>query len=117
MKRRSATAEVNEKIALLKIREVQELDALKQQFHATIDSLKPVNLIKNSIKNATSSPGIKSTLVKGALGLATAYFSKRIFLRAAQKPVKKIVGSLIGMGIARFITKKVKKEKEHETAE
>jgi hypothetical protein len=88
---------------------------VKQQFHVTRESLKPMNLIKRSLKNVTTSPGIKGKLVKTALGLATAYFSKRLLFRAAQKPAKKILGTLLGMGIARFVTK-AKKEKEPATA-
>ena len=112
MKRKSATADLKETIALLKLRQEQELYALKEQFHVTRESLKPVNLIKSGIKDAASSPGIKGTLVKTGLGLAAAYFSKRIIFRAVQKPAKKILGTLLGMGIARLVAKRVKKEKE-----
>jgi len=112
MKGKNATANLQETIALLKLRQELELQELKQQFHLTRESLKPANLIKTGIKNATATPGIKSTLVKAGLGLATAYFSKKVLFRAAQKPVKKILGSLIGMGIARFAVKKITKEKE-----
>jgi len=115
MKGKSATADLQETIALLKLRQEMELQELKQQFHITRESLKPANLIKSSFRDAASSPGIKGTLVKTGLGLATAYFSKRIIFRAAQKPVKKILGTLLGMGIARLVAKKVKKEKEPAT--
>jgi hypothetical protein len=112
MKRKSEKLELVKTIALLEIREAQELEALKQQFRDTIKSLKPANLIKSSLKDISASPGIKSTLAKTALGLATAYFSKKLLVRVAQRSVNKILGSLIGMGIARFVAKKVKKEKE-----
>ena len=112
MKRESATANLHETISLLKLREKAELQALKKQFHLSYESLKPVNLIKSTLKNVTSSQGIKGTLLKTVVGLATAYFSKRLLFRVAQKPIKKVLGTLLGMGIARFVASKVKKEKE-----
>jgi hypothetical protein len=115
MKRNSAKVELVNTIALLEIREAQELGALKQQFHDTLESLKPANLIKSGLRKVASSPDIKGTLVKTGLGLATAYFSKRILFRAARKTVGKTLGALVGMGIARFVAKKVKKEKEPAT--
>ena len=112
MKRKNATADLQETIALLKIREAQELQALKEQFHGTYESLKPMNLIKSSLKSVTATPGIQGTLLKAGLGLATAYFSKRLLFRAAQKPVKKILGNILKLGVAGFITKRMRKEKE-----
>jgi hypothetical protein len=112
MKRKSATADLQNTIALLKIRQAQELQALKEQFHSTKESLKPGNIIKSSLKTVATAPGIKGTLLKTGLGLATAYFSKRLLFRAVQKPVKKILGTILKVGVAGFIAKRMRKEKE-----
>ena len=117
MKKKTATADLKETIALLKVREAQELQVLKEQFHLTYENLKPMNLITNSLKAATAAPGFKGTLVKAALGLATGYLSKKLLFGAAQKPVKKILGTLFELGVASLVAKKIKKETGPATAE
>ena len=111
MKKKTASTDLKETIELLKLREAQQLQVLKEQFHLTYEGLKPMNLIKDGLKSVTATPGIIGTLIKTALGLATGYLSKRVLFGVAQKPIKKILGTLLELGVAGFIAKKVKKER------
>ncbi len=112
MKKKDETAALKQTIALLKIREEQELQSLKEQFNLSFESLKPVNLIRHSLKQVIATPGFKSTLVKASVGLATGYLSNKVLFSAAQRPVKKVLGIILELGIAGLITKRGTKEKE-----
>ena len=60
-----------EKINILKDKQAQELAILKDQFHETYESFKPLNVLKSTFHDITSTPEIKGDLVNGALNLAT----------------------------------------------
>lgn len=49
MKKKNETDTLNQTIISLQNKQAQELKSLKEQFHLTYESLKPINLIKNTI--------------------------------------------------------------------
>ena len=69
---------LNEMIDLLQSKQAGELALLKEQFYCTYESLKPINLIKNTIHELTESPDIKTNLLNSAIGLTTGFLSKKI---------------------------------------
>ena len=93
-------------ISLLKAKQAEELQSLKTQFHLTYESLKPLNLIKNTFNEVTSSPEVKSSLVNNAIGLATGYLSKKLLIGGTHNPIKKILGALVEFSVASFVAKR-----------
>ena len=106
MTTKNLTETLDENIAMLEARQSYELKLLKDQFHYTYNSLKPINLIKNALSDVTSSPIIKGTLVNNVIGLAAGYLSKKVLMGANQSPVKSILGGLLQFVITNFVTKK-----------
>jgi len=96
-----------EKINLLQIQQTNELAVLKEQFQITYDSFKPLNLIKSTFQDITSTSKSQGDLVDGALNLATGLISKNILFTAVEKPVKKLLSNGI-----QFILRKLKPKKE-----
>lgn len=62
MAKQSAVDSLKESIRLLEIRQAEEGHILKEQFRVTYESLKPANLIKNSLKEITGSAEVKNGL-------------------------------------------------------
>jgi len=82
-----------QKIQLLEARQATELTELKQQVHRSFESLSPLNYIKNTLHDITSSPDIKSDLWKGVVGLTSGYLTSKVgLLGLAQKPVRSLLG-------------------------
>jgi hypothetical protein len=104
-------------INLLKAKQAEELQSLKAQFHITYEGLKPLNLIKNTFSEVTSSPEVKSSLVNNAIGLATGYLSKKLLIGGTHNPIKKILGALVEFSVASFVAKRADtfKTEEQET--
>ena len=65
------------KISLLEIKSKQEFKELKQQFHITYESLKPVNLIKDTFKELTQTADLKN-FIAWVIFLISGIFSQRI---------------------------------------
>jgi len=82
------------------IREQEKLQAaewllLREQFLATYESLKPVNLIKNTLKDVISSPGIKTNLVNSVIGMAGGLAAKKLVLGKSTNFFSGILGAIL----------------------
>lgn len=92
-------------ILQLEDRQVREVKILKEQFHLTYDSLKPINLIKNTFKQVGESVEIKENVINTSVALASGYVSKILFERLSGSPLKKLLGSVLMFGITNLVAK------------
>lgn len=82
-------------IVELEIKRDNELAALKEQISLIHESLKPVNLIRNVIKDITSSPELKGGISSAAIGLSAGFLLRKILFRSTGNPILKIVGNIV----------------------
>jgi hypothetical protein len=75
MKTLSQKLQLETKIANLKNKQNLDFIILKNQYNSTINSFKPINLIKNSLEDIITTPSIKANVLNGALQLGTIFFS------------------------------------------
>ena len=78
---------------------------LKQQLRNTGESLKPGNLIKGAVRDITSSPQLKSMLIKAAIGIAAGYVAKRLITRQRHNNRNQILGNALQYGISFLASK------------
>ena len=95
-----------EAIHSLKIKQAGELHLLKEQFQHTVESMRPVNLIKNTFRQVAHSPQIRNGLVNNAIGLAFGYLSKKVMVGSSHNPIKRMVGAVLEFTIANFVAKR-----------
>jgi len=95
------------KIAISKLEKRQEEEEinLRQQFHEAYNSIKPINLIKNSLKEATEDIDIKKTIINSTVGLTSGVLSGFLFKNIVRHPIKKLIGSAIVYGITNYAAK------------
>ncbi|MEO8515369.1 MAG: hypothetical protein ABI426_01425 [Flavobacterium sp.] len=107
MKTRDNKALLMQKIVFLENKQTQELQSLKEQVQVTFESLKPLNFIKSTFQEVTSTPGIGTDLLMGAFNLAKSYLSNEILNTSNSKnPVKKVLGSALKFVVKKFSNKK-----------
>ncbi len=92
--------ELNESILLLEIKLAVDSTLLKEQFKSAYSSLKPINIIKNTIKDVISAPDLKSTAVNAAIGFTTGFIAKKIFIGMSHSPLTKLIGFIIEAAVA-----------------
>lgn len=92
-------------IQLLEVEQTIKGQLLKEQFHLTYESLKPVNLLKNTLFDIASSPNLIDNIIGNVIGLATGYLSKKIFIGASGNIFRKLFGSVLQSGVSSFVTK------------
>lgn len=83
---------LDERIQSLEYRQAQNLLAIKDQIHYTLESISPLNYLKRSIKNLVGAPDMKTDLLNGVAGLTSGYLSKKIGLFGLAKgPIRSLV--------------------------
>jgi hypothetical protein len=98
----SSTAGLTDAIHLLENEQTIKWQLLKQQFHITYKSLKPVNLLKSALKEATPSQYLMNNMLITIIGLATGYFSKRVIVGASVNRLRKLTGSVLQFGVTKI---------------
>ena len=86
---------------------------LKDDFHALLESLKPANILKNTIHEVQESPELKHNLFRVALGLGAGYFSRKLVVGKSAGILKKALGTALQYGITNFVAKKNDTEEEN----
>lgn len=91
---------LNASIAALEQQKQEELLSLKQHLHSTGESMKPGNLIKSALRDVTSSPQIKSLIIKTVIGLAVGYVAKRLIAKTQKNNKNQMLGNALQYGVS-----------------
>jgi hypothetical protein len=105
MQKINSAASLREAILQLESRQADEGKILKDQFHLAYESVKPVNLIKNTLKQAAASVDLKENLLNTSLGLTAGYLSKKLFESTSNSPFKKLFGSALMFAMTNLTAK------------
>ncbi|MCK9411358.1 MAG: hypothetical protein M0Q53_03590 [Prolixibacteraceae bacterium] len=103
MQNRSSTAVLRDTIQLLETEQKIEGRLLKEQFYLTYESLKPVNLLRGSIRDVASSPYLIDNIIGTAVGLATGYLSRKIVIGTSGNLIRKLFGFLLQLGVTNTV--------------
>ncbi len=117
MKKQIKRDELTEAIRLLKNKQALEMQILRDQFKQAYESIKPINLIKNTLYQVAASSEIRNNVLKNAVGLATGFVAKKLLLGATHNPVKKILGTVFQFAVANMVAKRSEKKNSAEEPE
>lgn len=99
----TSSAALKNAIQLLEVEQAIKEQLLRDQFHLTYESLKPVNLLKNAFKNITSSPDLLDNILGTVTGLATGYLTKKIVVSGSGNVFRKLIGSVLQFGVTKLV--------------
>lgn len=105
MKLINTSADLKLAIRQLELQQANELIVLKEQFKETSESLKPLNIIKNTFKKAAASPDLKTDVFNAAIGLTTGIIAKKLMIGKTLNPFKKLLGIVVEMAVANKVSK------------
>jgi len=93
------------KIAIQTLKFEQEIQGklLKEEFLITIESLKPVNIIKSTLHDITQSPYLIDNVLGAVTGLVSGYVSKKIAVGTSHNVIRKIAGALLQFGVTNMV--------------
>ena len=91
---------LNEAITFLENKQKSEGYLLKEHFEFTKEQLNPVNIVKEKFHDVVSSPGLKGKLIKGAIGLASGFLTKRFVIGSGSGMISKLAGTALQTGVS-----------------
>lgn len=101
----TSKAGLKDAIQLLEADQVLKGLILKDQFYLTYESLKPVNLLMHTLKEISSSPYLIDNISGTAMGLAGGFLSKKIFVGTSGNVIRKLIGSILQLGVTNVVAK------------
>lgn len=99
------SSELKAAIKLLEQQKSEQKERLVQQFHITYESLKPINILKNSLNKIIKSPAVSDNIIDTSLSLGAGLLSKKILIGKSAGIVKKLVGLALEFGVAGLVSK------------
>jgi hypothetical protein len=108
MKKLNQKLVLEAKITYLKNKQTTDFTILKTQYHETIDSFTPFNMLKNSVESILTTPNLKGKLLSQALNLGVTYLTKGGILTSSENPMQGILGKIILFGLNKITRKKTK---------
>jgi len=105
MEKQNPTQILKQQISALEIKQAEEGKMLKDHFQKTYDSLKPANLIKNSVKDFFYPEGISETVIETSAIIISGLISKKILNSTKIGTTMKLLSSLLQLSATSLITK------------
>jgi len=103
MEKITCTAELKLAIQNLEFQQEVQGQLLKDHFFVTFESLKPINLIKNTLLEITSSPYLIDNMLGAIMGLISGYLSKKIAVGTSNSLIRKILGAALQFGVTNIV--------------
>jgi hypothetical protein len=97
---------LKEAIVNLEIKKIEQGRLIKEQFNTIKENLRPANIIRDTFDEVASSPKLRSNLLGAAVGLGAAYLSRKLVVGKSANSFRKILGSVLQMGISAVVATK-----------
>ena len=101
------TAEtLKEAIKELEIKQAEEGQLLKKQLLITYENLKPINILRNLVKDFSSSDNYKQDFLEIVAGMTSGFITKKIVVGRSKNPILKLMGLAIQFGMTTIVSNK-----------
>lgn len=98
------SAELRNAIQLLQEEELIKRQLLQEQLKITFESLKPINLLKRTVKDISTSPELIDNIIAQVAGLVSGYLSNKIFVGKSGNLFRKIIGVVLQLGVTKVVS-------------
>jgi len=93
-------------IKALETEQIEKGKLLKEELVLTYESLKPVNILTNTLKELFTTSHLMENISGTTLGMVTGYLIKKLFIRESPSKIRVILGSVFQLGISKLIAQK-----------
>ena len=105
MTKLNSATDIKQLIFQLENQQAIDLQQLREQLHQTYESIKPINLVRNTFKEVVASEELTDNIVNTSVGLAAGYVSKTLFEKASHSPFRKLMGTALLFGVTNLVAK------------
>ena len=101
MQKITTVAGLKDAIKVLETEQKEKEKLFREQLLLTYESLKPVNLLKNTLKELFSNSHLIKDFSDTTLGMVIGYITKKLFIRDSKSKFRKMVASVFQLGISK----------------
>lgn len=105
MKKIYKAEELKNAILELEAKKIVSEEALKRQFHETLETFKPSNILKNTVSEVAASPQFKHNLLNLAIGLGAGFITNKIAVGRKAGLFARTLGTALQFGVTSLIVK------------
>lgn len=102
----TTVAGLKDAIKVLEAEQKEKGKLFREQLLLTYESLLPVNLLKNSLKELFSTSHLIKDFSDTTLGMIIGYLTKKLFIRESKSKFRKMVASVFQLGISNLVVQK-----------
>lgn len=103
MQKITSSEELRAAIVALELAQQQEGTSLKEEFHVAYQEIQPINIIKNTVRQAVQSQDLKDDLINASVGMAVGYVSRSLFEGETHSPARKLIGTALMFGVTNVV--------------
>jgi len=106
MERITTVAGLKSAIQILEVEQNARERLLKEQVRLTYVNLKPINIIRNTLKELFIPSYLNENLAGTAVGVASGFLLKKYFVGSSGGILKKLLGKVVQFGITKLTARK-----------
>ena len=84
---------------------------LKEQLFFVVEYIKPANLIRNTMREITSSPYLLENILATAVSIVSGFISKRIATGKSGNLIRNLLGTILKFGVTNTVARHFLKSK------
>lgn len=107
MQKISNVTELQNAIQLLEEKQLNDGVILRELFFKTCESLKPINIIKDTVREMVDSADLKTDVSKLVIGTASGFIAKKVLVGETHNPFSKLFGVVVEMMVSKNVIKNV----------
>lgn len=103
MEKISSVAGLKNAIQMLEVEQRIKGRELKEEVFLIYDSLKPINLLRSTIKELFSSQYASENISGSVMGAASGFLFKKLFIGSSANKFRKLIGNVLQFGMTNII--------------
>ena len=100
----TSVSSLKEGIYLLEADKADKWRQVRDLGSYTLELIRPANILQSTVTGIATSPRLLDNIVNTAVGLATGFISKRLFIGSSGSPIRKLLGSVVQLGMTAAAT-------------
>jgi len=99
----TSSAALKDAIQLMEVEQSIQAQLLKDQFLLTVDSMRPVNVLRSTLHDISSSPKLIDNILGLTMGITSGFLTNKIFVGASGNLLRKLLGSVLQFGVTNAV--------------
>ncbi|HLP05912.1 MAG TPA: hypothetical protein VK152_10830 [Paludibacter sp.] len=100
----TTAAELKAMIQKLEMDQKEQGQLLKHDLSMIVNSFKPINLVRDSLDEATSSTRLVDNMMGSVVGMVSGYVTRKLTVGSSKNLFRRILGSVVQMGVTRVVS-------------